>query len=95
MSPFGDRRYGIKYLRRLRFFISGPNELTEPKFNTHTLKDLYNLIKKFFFKNFVFFCQDRVSKNGIFSFFLNVFFGGVPIKNNERERVQKMFLKLL
>ena len=48
MSPFGDRRYGIRYLRRLRFFISGPIELTEPKFNTHTPKDLYNLIKKFF-----------------------------------------------
>ena len=42
MSPFGDRRYRIQELRRLRFFISGPNELTEPKFNTHTPKDLYN-----------------------------------------------------
>jgi len=30
-----------------------------------------------------------------FHFFLNVFFGGLPIKNNERKRGQKMFLKLL
>ena len=63
MSPFGDLRYGIRYLRRLWFFISGPNELTEPKFNTHTLKDLYNLIKKIFFKNFVFFLQRHYKKS--------------------------------
>ena len=36
MSPFRDQRFRIRYLRRLRFFISGPYELTEPKFKTGT-----------------------------------------------------------
>ena len=69
MSPLGHWIYGIRYLRRLRFFISDPNELTEPKFNTHTPKDLHNLIKKNVKKISFFSCKDRVSKTSIFSFF--------------------------
>jgi len=70
MSPFGDRRYVIKYLRRLRFLISGPNELTELKFNINTPKDLYNLIKK----NLCFFlAKTGCQKTAFFIFFKCLF----------------------
>ena len=87
MSPFGDRRYGIRYLRGLRLFISGPNELTEPKFNTHTPKDLYNLIKKILLKKFYFFLLKTA-----FFHFIKCLFGGLPIKITKEKGYRKCFL---
>ena len=95
MSPFGDLRYGIRYLCGLRFFISGPNELTEPKFNTHSPKDLCNFIKKFFWKNLIFSCKDSVTKKRHFFNLFTCLFWGISDKKSQKKKVTENVFKLL
>ena len=53
--------------------------------------DLYNII--IFFKFRFFLAKTRCQIRHFFILFLNVFFGGLHIKNNERKRIQIIFFK--
>ena len=77
-----------RYLPRLRFFISDPNELTEPKFNTHKPKDLYNFIKKFLFQFFL--AKTGCQKTAFFHFF-KMSFRGLSIKKTKENGFRKSF----
>ena len=77
-----------RYLPRLRFFISDSNELTEPKFNTHKPKDLYNFIIKFLFQFFL--AKTGCQKTAFFHFF-KMSFRGLSIKKTKENGFRKSF----